>query len=199
MKTILAIDPGASGGIAYRNSDGTVMAVPMPETEGEIRATLCVLVNTLGGQTPAFIEDQCGVVGPGMRVSASSMFSFGRNFGFILGTLAAYTIRVELVRPQKWQKFHSLGTKKDAGKDWKAKLRGKAQQLYPHLKATLKTADALLLLDYGIRWVTVADDLGSAVTNYVDHHDRGVIPPGVDPHAFVEAFNSTPLANGGLK
>ena len=32
---------------------------------------------------------------------------------------------------------------------WKSKLKGSAQRLYPHLRVTLQTADALLILEYG--------------------------------------------------
>lgn len=146
MKRILAVDPGASGGIAYH--DGfTITADPMPKTEGDITQHLMSAILT--GIDVAYIEEVGGYCGAAMPGSA--MFNFGRNFGFILGVLAARGIRVELVKPQKWQKHFGLGTVKESGgkTPWKNKLKAKAQQLFPHLDITLKTADALLILEYG--------------------------------------------------
>jgi hypothetical protein len=44
-----------------------------------------------------------------------------------------------------------LGVKKTYGTRWKAHLKERAQALYPHLTVTLKTADALLILEAGKR------------------------------------------------
>lgn len=89
----------------------------------------------------------------GKRQPGSAMFKFGRNFGFLLGALQALRVRVELIRPQRWQKGLALGTASACRSPtvWKNKLKAHAQRLYPHLKVTLKTADALLLLDYALR------------------------------------------------
>lgn len=48
---------------------------------------------------------------PGQGVT--SCFSFGQNFGFILGLLAAFRIPYELVRPQKWKKEFSCTSDKN--------------------------------------------------------------------------------------
>lgn len=143
---IIAIDPGNSGGIAWIN-DNTEGCCNMPETEGDIVAKINELVAM--GCTTCYMEEVGGYTG-GMGAPGSAMFNFGRNFGFLLGVLAARGVRLELVRPQKWQKEFSLGTVKSSGGKgpWKRKLKEKAQQLYPHLTVTLKTADALLILKY---------------------------------------------------
>ena len=142
---ILAIDPGASGGLAW-NDDGGIHAIPMPETDGDLvdwlRAIKIAQVET------AWVEEVGGFIGrpqPG-----SAMFKFGFGAGVIRGALMAFGYRVELVRPQKWQKHFSLGAKKDCqtGSEWKNKLKAEAQRKFPHLTVTLKTADALLILDY---------------------------------------------------
>ncbi len=149
-KTLLAIDPGASGGFAWR-SWGTVHACKMPDTDGEVLALLKDI--RVMGIERLIIEDQTGVVGPNIRVAASSMFTFGRGFGFILGAAMALEFRVELVRPRNWQKALALGSKAAAGSptEWKHKLKATAERLFPGMKITLRTADALLLLDYGTR------------------------------------------------
>lgn len=147
MKRILAIDPGASGGIAWHNGIGEG-CVPMPPTEGDVEGLLTSVIASHQIEC-AYVEEVGGYCGAAMPGSA--MFNFGRNFGFILGVLAARGIRVELVKPQKWQKHFGLGTVKESGgkTPWKNKLKAKAQQLFPHLDITLKTADALLILEYG--------------------------------------------------
>lgn len=76
------------------------------------------------------------------------MFEFGKGFGFILGCLMSLGYVIHLHRPQKWQKALSLGQKKDHGKNWKNHLKNRAQQLFPQCEVTLKTADALLILEY---------------------------------------------------
>ncbi len=147
----LAIDPGANGGFAWRDSDNIVHTQPMPDTEGDVLNLLRTL--RAQGVDSITIEDQVGCVGPGMKVAATAMFTFGRGFGFILGASQALGFKIHAVRPMKWQKSHSLGTKKDAGgtTPWKNKLKAVAQRLFPHADVTLKTADALLILDYSDR------------------------------------------------
>jgi hypothetical protein len=63
--------------------------------------------------------------------------------------LAAYCARIEYLPPKKWQQALGLGDKKTHGNRWKAHLKGRAQALYPQLTVTLKTADALLILEAG--------------------------------------------------
>lgn len=144
---LLAIDPGCSGGFAWSDNE-TTTAIPMPDTEGDVLDRIRSL--RAEGIEVAYVEDQVGCVGPGVRVSSSSMFTFGRGFGFLLGALMGMGFQVHLVRSQKWQKALSLGSKKDAGGNtpWKNKLKAKAQMVYPGVTVTLKTADALLLLMY---------------------------------------------------
>ena len=174
----IAIDPGASGGIAVHDHTdiirrgGFVGAHNMPETERDLTELLKDLTRLNQGRgfdeerrlrdlwhrgrdggcdydhgsAKAFVEEVGGYIGrpqPG-----SAMFKFGRNFGYILGTLSALDIPVTLIKPQKWQKQLGLGTSKGMTKtQWKNKLKAEAQRRHPKLKVTLMTADALLILD----------------------------------------------------
>jgi hypothetical protein len=83
------------------------------------------------------------------KMSGSSMATMFRNYGRIEGILAAYGARIEYLPPKKWQTVLGLGDKKTHGPRWKAHLKGRAQALYPQLTVTLKTADALLILEAG--------------------------------------------------
>lgn len=139
---LVAIDPGASGGIAYL--DRNVDAVPMPDTEEETCALLRwysennykVYMEKVGG----FIPDANGDGQPGSR-----MFVFGEGYGFIRGVLCACGNPPVLVVPQRWQRGFPKFKKKT---DRKNAFKAHAQKLNPHLKVTLATADALCLLDY---------------------------------------------------
>ena len=146
-QTIIAIDPGVSGGVAFQRDGQAVECVAMPGTEGDLVSLLCELADN-PSNTVAILEEVGGYAGtaqPGSR-----MFTFGRNFGFILGVLSTLRIRIELVRPAKWQKALSLGTAKTCASrtQWKNKLKGSAQRLFPNVRTTLQTADALLILEY---------------------------------------------------
>lgn len=156
MKLIIAIDPGASGGIAFEIQNALPHAYPIPQTEGDIVVALHELKKLaieFAAEPICYIEDQVGCVGPGMKVSATAMFTFGRGFGFLLGVLQTQGWRITPVRPQKWQEALSLGSKRACASktEWKNKLKARAQQLYPDEAVTLKTADALLLLEYAKR------------------------------------------------
>ena len=152
--TTIAIDVGASGGIAVRTGD-EIAAFAMPPTQGDVLELLAGIINASradGGDVRAVVEKVGGYIG-GRGGTGSAMFNFGQGYGFILGVLASQRVRVELVTPQKWQKGLSLGNSKShASKTaWKNHLKARAQQLFPMQKVTLKIADALLILEYANR------------------------------------------------
>ena len=155
MKTIIAIDAGQSGGIVFQTAAGVVTAHAMPPTSGDVLELFYgeILQARGRGEDVLAVIEQVGGYAGGRGGSGSAMFNFGQGYGFILGVMAALRVRVELVRPQKWQKELSLGNSKaHASKTaWKNHLKAKAQQLFPSQKVTLKTADALLILEYANR------------------------------------------------
>jgi hypothetical protein len=143
--TIIAIDPGKSGGIAVQ-FEAETRAHKMPET---LKA-LADLVN-LAPDSPivAYVEHVPPFV-PSAR--AKNMFRLGESFGAVQGVLAASGVRTILVRPAKWQAHFALGKRSQCASDseWKNKLKAEAQRRFPKLNVTLATADALLLLDYAL-------------------------------------------------
>lgn len=149
MKTVIAINPGAGGGIVVQRDGQPADAMPMPPTEGDVLNLLRQLAVD-PANTVAVVEEVGGYIGQAQP--ASGAFKFGRNFGFILGVLQTLGVRVELVRPQKWQKALGLGNASGCTSrtEWKNKLKGCAQRLHPHLRPTLATADALLVLEYAL-------------------------------------------------
>lgn len=145
-QNLIAIDPGVGGGIAYIDTDGSVHALPMPETLHDLGKLLRVLSSCDSELVTAFIEELPKFAG---KMSGSAMATMFRNYGRLEGLLAAYGARIEYLPPRKWQQALGLGTKAAHGPRWKAHLKGRAQALFPNLTVTLKTADALLILEAG--------------------------------------------------
>lgn len=140
---ILAIDPGKNGGLAWQMQTGSPECLPMPQTDGDVVSTIQSLTST-SIQRIAYIEKVGGFCGKGQPGSA--MFNFGHGRGVIMGALMAFGWRIIEPTPQQWQKWLQIGK---CGGD-KRKLKSEAQRRYPSQKVTLKTADALLILDYAI-------------------------------------------------
>lgn len=152
MRTILAIDPGVSGGMAVSRF-GKTECWPMPETQGDLLALvrdIRTAAATEASELVCVLEQVSGFAGKAQPGSA--MFRFGEHFGFIKGVIQTLGIRLVLVRPQVWQKGFGLGTASACASktEWKNKLKAEAQRRFPHLTVTLKTADALLILEYAL-------------------------------------------------
>ena len=150
MNVIIAIDPGVSGGVAVC-VEGVPDCQPMPDTQGDQLALLrSILVSAVKSrlETVCVLEQVSGFAGKAQPGSA--MFRFGENFGFIKGAVQALGIKLELVRPQVWQKAFGLGTASACAskREWKNKLKTEAQRRFPQLQVTHKTADALLILEW---------------------------------------------------
>jgi hypothetical protein len=134
-----------SGGLAYLGPSGIVLN-SMPETDQDISV---LVMDRLAISDVVYIEKVGGYVG-GKGAPGSSMFNFGYNVGFLHGLIAASKTRVIEVAPQRWQKTIQAGTKATHGTRWKAHLKQIAQQRHPRLSITLKTADALLILEHAL-------------------------------------------------
>lgn len=150
----IGIDPGSSGGIAWC-SGGKMQAQKLDGlTEYDVRGLLFGLVEQ-HDSVLAYLE----VVGPNRiakegerRQGASSMFTFGRNYGFLRGILVGIGIPFEDVRPIVWQRSVGITSiKDDSTAEKKRRHKAKAQQFWPHLKVTLNNCDALLICEYGLR------------------------------------------------
>jgi hypothetical protein len=144
-KKIIAIDPGKNGGIAIYSIDNNciIEVTKMPDTPLDILNFLSMYSQN----SVCYLEKVGGIPGQG---GASSMFNFGKGFGYLEMALLCKKIPTTEVTPQKWQKELQLGNKgKKSSTEWKNKLKAKAQQLYPNVgKITLATSDALLILEY---------------------------------------------------
>ena len=130
---------------------GVTDCLPMPATPGDVIALLRMIKGASdrsGAETVCVLEAVGGYVG--VRQPGSAMFKFGENSGFMKGVVQTLGIKLVLVRPQTWQKAFGLGTASGCASKtvWKNKLKAEAQRRFPHLTVTLKTADALLILEW---------------------------------------------------
>lgn len=153
--TYLGIDPGLSGGLAMINPlssdrERFVEAIPMPETERDVWEWFRTRSSSVQF---AAIEQVNGYIGTGQPGSA--MFKFGQSYGGLRMALVAARVSFDQVTPQRWQKAFGMRRDKDEPKTkWKNRLKAKAQQLFPEIKVTLDTADAILLAEYARRLKT---------------------------------------------
>lgn len=151
----LGIDPGVNGGIAAIDKPLRALSAvdlnKMPQTDGDIdilisqqveSATVIACIETQVPR-PTFIPSM------GKSVILKSTCILYGNYMLIRGILTAYSIPIIEVTPKEWQAEFKLYKKKgESNTHWKNRLKAKAQQLYPHLKITLATADALLIAEY---------------------------------------------------
>jgi hypothetical protein len=174
---LIGIDPGSAGGIAsYDSIKKEVSAVKMPGTDTEIYNCLLnispdipihdkdevyVLCEKVGGFI-GFRKKEINILCPNCRNlipytkeegdPGSTMFKFGDGNGFIRGICVALGYGYDTMAPKSWQKIHNLFKPQGMPKtQWKNIIKDRAQKLYPKIKVTLNTADALLILDVLMR------------------------------------------------
>ena len=140
MSAILAIDPGVGGGMAIRDADGQVEAIAMPDgMTAQIDTLQTVAVANPG--LKAVIEN-VGGYRPGN--SGPSSVKFARHVGNLEAALYCLGIPFERVAPATWMK--ALGTMPKDKAERKNFIKESVARRFPHLKVTLKTADALGIL-----------------------------------------------------
>jgi Holliday junction resolvasome RuvABC endonuclease subunit len=138
----IGIDPGKNGGIAVIDELGNAYADKMPETLQDLFEHFDSLNLSHTGDRRAYIEQ----VHSSPQMGVKSAFTFGNGFGHLEMALTACGISFERIRPQTWQKALGCMTKGD-----KNISKRRAQELFPTLKITHSTADALLIAEYGRR------------------------------------------------
>lgn len=155
MKTcFIGVDPGLSGGVAWMVPGSPATSAPMPPTDGDLRNLLFGILATPECRFTAALEDIPRFTGA--AIPGSRLAPLFHNAGFVKGFLMGRGIQIVMVKPQDWQKTFGVGTARACRSktEWKNKLKGRAQELFPGIKVTLKTADALLILEHVSRQVS---------------------------------------------
>lgn len=149
----VGVDPGQSGAIVAIDHNANVVDVILnKQTERDIWDGLTRIVGSYPSVC-ATIEQVHSMPKQGV----ASSFKFGVSYGFLRGCLVASGVRFVEVSPVKWQTAMKCRTKGD-----KNVSKARAQQLFPGVKVTHATADAMLLAEYArVTWQSVrsiADD-----------------------------------------
>jgi crossover junction endodeoxyribonuclease RuvC len=124
--SIIGIDPGVSGAIAFVSEDGELQQVfdmPVFKIKGKSKLDVHQLGTILrqAGEGRAVIELVGAMPGQGV----TSMFTFGFATGALHGAVGALSMPLETVTPQKWKAHFRLGKDKD-------EARQLATRKWPH-------------------------------------------------------------------
>lgn len=149
--TYVGIDPGSASGAVcvLKEYDGKSNVFIAPVEKYTDRDLVNVLegatLDTPQGKIKAVIEHQHAF--PGMGVS--TQFKLAKSFGELRMLLIAFEIPFREVTARKWQGYYNMKkNENEAQTAWKRRLRERAEQLYPDVKLTNKTADSLLIAHY---------------------------------------------------
>ncbi len=142
---ILGIDPGVTGAVAfYYPAISRVSVYDVPAIGKEIDATnLAILIRNYNPSV-AVIEQVQAFSGQGV----TSSFNFGRSYGDVRGVIAALSIPLHFVTPQKWKKHFNLPADKE-------KSRLLAIRVFPAVAESFRLkkhdgrAEAALIALYG--------------------------------------------------
>ncbi len=121
----IGVDPGLRGAIAVIDNDD-VQTYPMPTIDGDLDLTELSSLLFSFRSTPHSIYIEKVHAMPGQGVT--SMFSFGKGYGCIIGIMHAYMLNYSFVTPQAWQKATHTTTKGSA----KERSLLSAIQLFPY-------------------------------------------------------------------
>ena len=146
---IVGIDPGsASGAVAWAHADGHAAVSDLPLIAGTLdpHALRTLLLDTPEPATAVYVEHVSAMPKQGV----ASTFKFGRAVGAIWATVQLTGLRLELVTPTEWKRWHRIGPEKE-------QARALAIRRFPALasdmarKKDADRAEALLIADFGLR------------------------------------------------
>jgi hypothetical protein len=144
MTSIVTIDPGAAGGLAWMDADGIARCEPMPDGMSAQADRLRALAAELPGLVA--VMERTGSYMPGN--SGPAAVTFARHCGHLEAILYALGLPTEQVAPGVWQK--ALGTLPADKPERKRAIKEQMARRFPALPVTLKTADALGILTWAM-------------------------------------------------
>lgn len=156
---ILGIDPGGDGGLAILCRYDGVLVEPMPTKDGKLDVEgIAQFVRDWAPELRfAVLEKVHGGSVGGVRKGSAGSFSFGKNFGVLLGVLAANGVPTHLVPPQSWMR--AIHDPDDRKLDSKERSRRAYERLFPWVdvktprgkKVHMGMLEAVLIAEYGRR------------------------------------------------
>lgn len=146
MRTLIAIDPGASGSIVARLSDDQLRVEKMPDTPKDILDLLEEMTEADSKMSDLHCAiENVGGYRPGN--SGPAACKFARHCGHLDMALIAAEIPHERVAPSVWMRavLKTVPKEKTARKN---AIKADMQRRFPKVKVTLWSADALGMLVY---------------------------------------------------
>lgn len=166
--TYIGIDPGLTGAICIISTGVAPVCIPMPllaSGEDVDAKSISSIIHSQTGSGGVFVVIEKSQAMPGQGVT--SMFSYGRTYGKLLGVLEIMGVPFEEIHPTKWKKATGLvidKNPKDSANEKKKKLKAAsaalAIKLFPSCRKDILgprggikdgIAEALLLAEYGRR------------------------------------------------
>ena len=146
MDVYLGIDPGKSGAVAaLSDAWEEPQFIRLKETAHDVSEWIRDLAEW--PKSRVIIEQ----VNAMPKQGVSSTFKFGHSAGVCEGLIVGIGLPYKLIRPAKWQQLMRCRTKGDKNISKQA-----AQRLFPGVKVTHATADALLLAELcRTQWDTI--------------------------------------------
>lgn len=149
MQMILAIDPGASGALAFFSPEsGTldIIDTPVVEVKRANKLKREVSPQMLAALIKARLPDEVVLerVGAMPGQGVSSMFQFGRGVGMLEGVIACLALPITYVAPIVWQRAVNARGGKDANRQRAAELFPAYAQMFARKKDDGR-ADAALM------------------------------------------------------
>lgn len=150
--TVMGIDPGLKGGIAWMGGSHPLDFEKMPVIKsgtGSSYIDFDAVAQILKDVDPYIVVIEKVHAMP--KQGVTSVFTFGMGYGGLLGICAALGLRRELVTPQTWQKEILGGIDQKLGK---ARSLIWCRQSYPRANWNHRSdgiADAVCLAEYGCR------------------------------------------------
>lgn len=156
MTAVIGIDPGLDGALAWLSGDILeTFDVPTLEMSRNSKAkrevdhyALARILDELTGRTltaPHVIIEQVGSM-PGQGVS--SVFSFGKTYGTLIGVCAGNYLPITFVAPQTWKKALHVPAAKDGARAVASATFPRHGDQWP-LKKHDGRAEAALIASYG--------------------------------------------------
>ena len=144
---ILAIDPGANGGLAiwgWKDGERTLQVERMGDTYPNIHDALSNM--KFYRKIDLAVIEKVGMHRAGNNASASAKFA--RHLGHLEMALYSVSIPVQWVAPKTWMK--ALGTLPQDKAERKRRVKELMQARYPQIDVTLWSADALGILTWAL-------------------------------------------------
>lgn len=161
IDAVIGVDPGANGGLAVWRPNHKTEVIKMPK---DLTALRDYIEHMKGICTPLVFVEKLSirpddVVADGSGVNMGKLYriqTMMQNFEQLKSVFEMSDVPYIMVHPMKWQSALKLRIPKEEKAQRKNRFKEVAGRLYPDVKQTLWSADAILIMHFG-RWVLVND------------------------------------------